>query len=384
MDHRVRIEFGNLTEVVLKGRPHTPQCFLYGSEPPPVDTVWKKARENGWKVACKKRSRITGKEKGVDTQLVVDITKTAITTRPEERTTIVIMSGDADVKPAIDECKEWNVEVCMWKDYMSADLKQMKDGVKIIFLDKYFDEITFTNMKFDIKSNPHHLLSLVKTFGVVFQMELGFNDQLPTKKWCRKLESITQWPFQYYWIEDEGKPTNNLVLVFLPEGEDSAAGAFDIAEFLSYMKEHPIQYVKRVQTYLQYEHETSGILSRARETFGSHDDVSTFVADEEAKDWEVKRRTHPQYKTQRYSEACPMKFNCPFGLKCHNMHTTEEKEFFRKNEGVGNRHRKVKLCKFYPRCKKESKDCLFAHGEEDAWCLKCHTQGHFTENCPKK
>ena len=143
----------------MKGRPHTPQCVLYGSEPPPVGTVWKKVREKGWKVDCKKRCRITGKEKGVDTQLVVDITKRAVTTSMEKRTTIVILSGDADVKPAIDECEGWEVEVCMWKDYMSADLKQLKNGVKVNFLDDCFDKITFTSMKFDIKSNPH-LLSL--------------------------------------------------------------------------------------------------------------------------------------------------------------------------------------------------------------------------------
>ena len=50
----------------IKGR-EVAQGFLYGSEPPPVDTVWEKIKERGWDVPKpKRRSAITGKEKQVD------------------------------------------------------------------------------------------------------------------------------------------------------------------------------------------------------------------------------------------------------------------------------------------------------------------------------
>ena len=394
-DHRVRIEIGRLTSVVARNRP-VAQGFLYGSEPPPVDTVWEKIKDHGWEVDCKKRSRMTGKEKGVDAQLVADITERAIVTSQEERTTIVIISGDADAKPAVDKVlkyKGWNVEVCMWKDAMSTELKQLpqvKEGVKVYFLDEFLDKITFTSMKFDIKHHPY-LLSFVKASGVVFQMDpASFRNRVPTVKWCKQLESITQWPFQYYWIEENGQPTNNLVLVFKP---DITAGEFDIAGFLNIIKEYPIQYVKGVQTYLQYEQARSGLLSMALETYGhlsyddacsGHEDEASFVSEEEAKDWEVKRRSHPPSRSQCYSQRCPFKFNCTFGHKCYYKHSKEEREFFCTNQGVGNPLRKVKPCSFYPRCKKECIDCHYAHGEEDAWCLNCRTQGHFTVNCPQR
>ena len=71
-DHRVRIDVGNLADVVADGRP-VEHGILYGSELPPVDTVWKKIREKGWKVNTHRRSWITGKEKQVDTNIVAEL-----------------------------------------------------------------------------------------------------------------------------------------------------------------------------------------------------------------------------------------------------------------------------------------------------------------------
>ena len=99
------------------------QGFLYAAEQPAVDTVWQKIKECGWKVPQpKKRSVLTRKEKGIDTQLVADITEMACTTPKEQCTTIVIISGDANVMPAIQKVlkyKGWKVEVYMWESAMS-------------------------------------------------------------------------------------------------------------------------------------------------------------------------------------------------------------------------------------------------------------------------
>ena len=44
--------------------------------------------------------------------------------------------------------------------------------------------------------------------------------------------------------------------------------------------------------------------------------------------------------------------------------------------------RKIELCQYHPCCKKAKEDCQYAHGEDDAWCLRCCAQGHFSQNCP--
>ena len=43
-DHRIRIGISKLTDLVADKRP-VAQGFLYGSEPPPVDTVWEKIKQ---------------------------------------------------------------------------------------------------------------------------------------------------------------------------------------------------------------------------------------------------------------------------------------------------------------------------------------------------
>ena len=49
-DHRVCIDIGKLTIVVAADRP-VAQGFLYGLEPPPVDTVWEKIRSQSFEVS---------------------------------------------------------------------------------------------------------------------------------------------------------------------------------------------------------------------------------------------------------------------------------------------------------------------------------------------
>ena len=72
-DPRLRLDIGKLTDVVANNR-KVAWGILYGSEPPPIDSVWQKIRERGWKVIITQRSTFTGKEKQVDHQMVADIT----------------------------------------------------------------------------------------------------------------------------------------------------------------------------------------------------------------------------------------------------------------------------------------------------------------------
>ena len=116
-----------------------------------------------------------------------------------------------------------------------------------------------------------YLQAQEKAGAVVFVMEQNAfhaRGQVPTKRWCEQLEGITQWPFQYYWVERNGKETNDLVLVFKKgrgggkEGEsDPSADVFDTTGFLEILKEYQysIPYTINAKPYLQYEQEKSGV-----------------------------------------------------------------------------------------------------------------------------
>ncbi len=422
-DHRVRIDIGKLADVLADGR-LVARGVLYGSEPPPVDTVWNKIKEQGWIVTKDKRHTLTGKEKQVDTRLVAEATALAIRTPIEERTTIVLVTGDADVIPAIQEVMKeahWLVEVCMWKRGMSKDLSRFakvnQERVKIKFLDDFLGNVSFTNMRFDI-SNPK-ILHLVNKGGIVFSIEEkafrrggDFHKRIPTQSWLNQLESIAQWPFQHYWFDShKNGRTNDLVLVFK---SDPKAGDFEIEQFITdieleadgEMKRYRLPNTINVQTFLEYRNnfykkpvnsevkkfddalEQVGIYNDEEALAGSDSDV-IYEADP-SNDWKTYRRQpHGHRLRQQYSDLCPYKYNCKFGTRCQYQHTEDEKTYFKgKKEGRGNPVRKTGPCIFFeqkpPSCMKIKHECEYAHGREDAWCLNCLNSGHFTDYCPEQ
>lgn len=410
-DHRLRIDIGKLADVVAGNR-RVEQGVLYGSEPPPVDTVWKKIREKGWRVESHRRSRITGKEKQVDTKLVAEVTRTAITTPDHERTTIVLVTGDADVIPALDEViKEdrWKIEVYMWRRAIAKDINKYaaahKDRVEIKHLDEYLGKVTFTNMRYAFNRVLKHK---VKECGVVFSMiDKAFSNRIPDRAWCNKLESIAQWPFQYYWFELYKTKTNKLILVF---ADDKEAGKFDITAFLTAVQpsstdcdrldKYNLPKVTAVQTFLQFSEiefgsdekrmqqsdpvlEQVGIYDHD-DVYNGHENDKNWISDSNDK-WSPVKNKSRLLRRPSSSTRCPFQFNCRHGTRCLYTHTDEEiKNFSKRKEASGNPLRKCKPCRAFEqnRCLKSKQDCDYAHGVEDTWCLQCRTTGHSTDDCP--
>ena len=413
-DPRVRLDMGKLADVLANGRP-VQQGILYGSEPPPIDTVWKKIEEKaGWKVKSKRRDMITGKEKQIDTNLVADVTATAIRTPVQERTTIVLVTGDANVLPALEkvlEEKQWNVEVYMWKDALSKQIVCYGDQhckrIKVVPLDSYLNHLSFTNLKFAV-SNRDYFLRTVSSYGVVFTMKVNaFKKRIPTTQWFHQLENIAQWPCRYYWfVSQSGEQTDNLVIVFPPYPE---VGEFDVAKFLQnivvehYSKGYRLPLVLKAQTFHQFMSqekekdqklmdspinivdavlEEVGILDRSDIDPGSDNFAVCISEESDDSDWTVVKRRY-QPRRQKFSDPCRYGMHCTRGTRCPFKHSDEDKEYFKERGGQGNPYRKVKPCKFFEakKCRKAKEACDGAHGEEDAHCLACGGGGHFTDNC---
>lgn len=122
MDAAFRIDFGRLLEHVRRGRTIV-EAGLYGSEPPPNDTVWNIAKECGFRPKVFKRN-FQGREKKVDTQLCVDAIKALYSHTPKDRS-LVLLAGDADYVPVVETAlaREWKVEVHFWAN-ASKELRQ--------------------------------------------------------------------------------------------------------------------------------------------------------------------------------------------------------------------------------------------------------------------
>ena len=356
----------------------------------------KKAQQNGWNVSCKSRSSITGKEKQVDTQLAVDITKTALKTPIEKRGSIIIVTGDADVIPALDEVLEeeaWNVEVYMWRHALSSKIQDYAikyDRVVVQHLDDYLENITFTNMKFHISNQE--VWKVVCEYGVMFSMEPDtFPNQVPTDWWIKQVESIAQWPFQFFWYDDhdctqQTEVSNTLVLVFK---SDHVAGKFDRQRFLEDIRNYGIPYVNEARAFQKYDDTDPNKTDHFQlEQIGlwNEDDLDNgydylFSSDSE----EYTEGECDENIISSNFGSCLYGKNCRYGLDCRFFHTEDERDFFDSRPGGrGNPYRKVKPCKYREQgqCWKTKEECDGAHGEKDAFCLACKGIGHYTNNCP--
>ncbi len=107
---------------------------LYGSRPPPDDSVWQEIRREGFDVKLFDRN-IRDKEKGVDIEMGMDVVERMFEVTPPE--TIVIVAGDADFLGVVERAKKkgWSVEVWFWGNAAAA----MQGASTFIDLDKAFD-----------------------------------------------------------------------------------------------------------------------------------------------------------------------------------------------------------------------------------------------------
>ena len=256
-DHRVRMDMGKLADVLAKGRP-IHQGKLYGLEPPSIDSVWKKIHEQGWKVHT---TLSTSKRGQLSTKIVVDVVTLAEKTDLEERSSIILVTGDASIIPAIEKVVEiegWNVEVYMWSHATSKQLQRLQskynNRVTVSSLDPYLSDVVFTNMKFNYSNK--NFLEMVKKSSVVLTVDANsssFPGHILTDQWMSKLEELVQWPCQYCWYNHpETGRTNKLVIVFK---EDSKAGRFNIADFLEKVTsedKYQIPSTVRVQSFLEF------------------------------------------------------------------------------------------------------------------------------------
>ena len=387
-DHRVRINYGPLTDVVARGR--RSKGTLYGSEPPKVDAVWKKIKEREWRIDISQKST-RGKEKEVDSKIITDML--TLTLDPSHRpSTVVLISGDRDMLPAVkrilEEAQSWKIEIYIWEDVLSHKVKELEDmyeNLSIVPLNKYWEVVVYYEYKFRFSDIPKSWSIILTLEPGAFSTDKQLNQTHPI--WWKKLEKIARWPVQYRWMDNEAR---HLLLVF--KGlEDRGMRA--LAERLNNpeAEEFRLPHVQRCVMYTEYE-------QRLKKK-------TKFVTDEEGWTTVVKRQlpnptsqsgtksnptsqsgAQPIPPTLAQKPICSQKCcsgkNCEEGIKCKFVHSKSDKEYFgSRKDGKGNALRKTRLCSEYPNCQRPDVRCNFAHSEEDGWCLNCHHQGHFSKNC---
>ena len=100
--------------------------ILYGSRPPPNDSIWDQIRKEGFDVKVFDRN-IRNKEKGVDMEMGMDVVERVLSFKPAA--TVVLAAGDADFLPIVKRAKRanWQTELWFWGN-AASELKVAVDA----------------------------------------------------------------------------------------------------------------------------------------------------------------------------------------------------------------------------------------------------------------
>ncbi len=137
-DNDFKLDFGQALAIAN----HAPirVARFYGSRPPEADSVWKAAELSGFDLIILNRNQ-RNKEKGVDSTMVMNITEDMLTIA-EQGDVFIIMAGDADYLPVVNnvKAKGFEVHVLFW-DHASAELKKAADN--FLSLNGYLHQLQY-------------------------------------------------------------------------------------------------------------------------------------------------------------------------------------------------------------------------------------------------
>ena len=132
-----RIDFGKLFDYI-NGKPQTiGRAVLFGSKPPPNDSLWNSAASKGSEVIVYPRNT-AGKEKKIDVDVATTIIEDSYEKMKASSDEIILVAGDSDYVPMIEKLTKrgFRVKVVFWS-HASKELKLVATEFKS--LDDHID-----------------------------------------------------------------------------------------------------------------------------------------------------------------------------------------------------------------------------------------------------
>uniref|UniRef100_A0A914VQY9 C3H1-type domain-containing protein n=1 Tax=Plectus sambesii TaxID=2011161 RepID=A0A914VQY9_9BILA len=379
------------------------KAYLYGSEPPPMDTIWRAIRRQDIEVRKFQKS-FRGKEKEVDTALSFDAGSVANENR-EKGGTFVIIGGDRDYKYCVERVLECGflVKLYSWKSCISGDFEKLakkKERLSIIYLDDIVEECPDTYF-FNAEWKPNDIHGSLKPIPaertIIIQFLTSPNYQ--TKKQIaakKEIESVTQRLgifFYYHWtwgssadreyaankktagniISGENDGKRQRLIIFGPrESSDLTEDEMDELT-LQYLIEN--NYIdieghvknlpksKKLYDFTEILLKNKNWLRQHFAKFGDVEDVTDYVSfhnqaspdipsasneqeiDEDGGDFTVAGVRSRKKIYQMSSNPCENGRRCPQGVRCRYKHTIEDREYFKKcPNGKTRMTRKTSIC----------------------------------------
>lgn len=127
-DHDYAVDFGKLHTFVAGNDPaKIRRAALFGSRPPPNDSLWKIAERAGFETIIEDRN-VQNREKKIDTGIVTMMMRDAYKLVNPREDVITLVAGDGDYVPSFTALRQdgFRVELVFW-DHASKELKDACD-----------------------------------------------------------------------------------------------------------------------------------------------------------------------------------------------------------------------------------------------------------------
>ena len=136
-----QLDFGKLFHFAGGERDEVKRAVLFGSRPPPSDSIWEAAKRKGFEVVVYDRN-IKNREKKIDTDIVATMMQDSYEILDIKNDEMTLVAGDADYVPLIEKLKARGiaVHVCFW-DHASKEIKQC--ATKFVSLNPFLQHLRF-------------------------------------------------------------------------------------------------------------------------------------------------------------------------------------------------------------------------------------------------
>ena len=142
VDNSYSLDFGKLHDFVAGHDPSKiKRAALFGSRPPPNDSLWKMAKKAGFETVVEDRN-VANKEKRIDTGIVTMMMRDAYRRVAAESDVITLVAGDGDYVPTFEALRAdgFRVELVFW-NHASKDLKATCD--RFVSLDAHLSYLRY-------------------------------------------------------------------------------------------------------------------------------------------------------------------------------------------------------------------------------------------------
>ncbi len=417
IDQRFRVDLGRFVALLTKGRTIL-GAYLYGSKPPPNDTVWKAAKEMNFQVDLFQRSG-TGQEKALNTAMATEIMDTISTLKQDmfamDDIVFIAVTGDRDLKPPIERAlkNRIRVELWSWEESMSREFRQLANTNALFTAnvlngqEKAFSYTSVKSSRYRKKINAEnaivyrdvpkskrflcefadYLHQLMRIFYITpavthTQGKQDLIVEFPKTKpevIFQKIKTLGNFPYQPCSYPEYTHSFEKISQPLQLELTNRFQARGEINEDSEINDDGELNEDGKLNK------ETSAETHKIATASLSPDNGSNDVEEEDT-DWASVLYKNPTLlaKVRRRRDIqCRWGDHCARGSNCPYKHTQEEKFLFACYPNIRFNYRKTRLCNKREQhvTEQQMKSCIFAHTNEDSWCIKCGIYGHLTDDC---